>query len=245
MLFFYELKHFLNYTFFRKFREKFAPDKVYSTSHSDVMTFSTFEKSPEDIFNFDSKLIDKFTMKDKSISLSTFGQNSTKNILSTSNQKVKYSEPNMQNIIFNRLYEENAFDKANCEKERSCKISYENETEIMKNCNCTHRDNVNHYCKCKNKQKNLANLMEKNAKLSVDPEVLLFAENQGYDLLLSSDNCKMSNETEEITSAKEDQNHMNGNCLYLTGIDLLIFAKQIATGMVINFLYGFVIQDFY
>lgn len=70
------------------------------------MTFSSFEKMPEDSFNFDSKAIDKFTLKEKSISLSTYGQNSTNNVLRTNDRKVKYLEPNMHNIMINRLYDQ-------------------------------------------------------------------------------------------------------------------------------------------
>lgn len=177
---------------FRKFRENFSKEQVYSTSQKDVMTFESFERSPGDIFQYDSKVIDSFTLKEKSISLSTYGQNRTKNILETNDRQGKYSEPNMHNIIFNRLYKVNS----NCERKCSCNIPCENETEIMRKAN-----------DC--------------------PEVLLIAENQGYDLLTSPDDCMMSKGSEE-----KKYTRTNDQFSYLTGRDLLVFAKQIATGMV-------------
>lgn len=192
------------------------------------MTFSSFEKSPEDIFNFDSKSVDKFTFKDKSISLSTIDPI---NILAESDKKNQYSESKMQNIIFNRLYDEHhPLDEPKNMKQHSCNISYENETGIVpktNECNCT--DFSDHNYKCMNKSKNPA----KNGRISVDPEVLLFAENQAYDLLLSSENSiptkSFNKDDHEMKSLKVDQTR---KFPHLTGRDLLMFAKQIATGMV-------------
>lgn len=194
------------------------------------MTFSSFEKSPEDIFNFDSKSVDKFMLKDKSISLSTIDPN---NILATNNPKIQYPESKMQNIIFNRLYDEHhPLDEPKNVKQHSCNISYENETDIVPNankCNCTDFSDVNHNCKYLNKTKNFA----KNGRITVDPEVLLFAENQAYDLLLSSENSistkPFNKDDHEMKTLKIDQTRKFPP---LTGRDLLMFAKQIATGMV-------------
>lgn len=72
--------------FCRKFRDMSTTDTVsFQPSH---------EQSPEDIFNFDTKNIDKFTHKEKSILLSDIGQT---NHIHTHT---------MQNIIFNKLYDE-------------------------------------------------------------------------------------------------------------------------------------------
>lgn len=217
--------HFKSLDICRKFRQAFSPEQFYLSTQTDVMTFSSFEKSPEDIFNFDSKMVDKFTLKDKSISLSTIDP---KNTLEANNSKLQFSDSNMQNIIFNRLYEVHVLE----EPKHSCNISYENENGVAiktNDCNCTHCNEVDHNCKCINKPKNLM----KNGKIAVDPEVLLFAENQAYDLLMSSENdiqIKSFNKGDhEMESLKLDQ---HAKFPHLTGRDLLMFAKQIATGMV-------------
>ncbi|XP_055325419.1 tyrosine-protein kinase receptor torso-like isoform X2 [Sitodiplosis mosellana] len=215
--------------YLRKFREAFSPEQFYLTTQTGVMTFSAFEKSPEDLFNFNSKSVDKITLKDRSMSTID-----PKNMLGANEQHIQYPKSNMQNIIFNRLYDEHALEEPKCEKQHSCNISYENEIDNAtkaNDCNCSHFNEVNHNKvnrKCTNKPKNLT----KNGEGVVNPEVLLFAENQAYDLLVSSENGIQSksfnNDEHEMKPLKADQH----NALpYLTGRDLLMFAKQIATGM--------------
>lgn len=202
--------------FGRKFRERFSPEQLYSPVQADVVTFSSFEKSPEDIFNFDSKIVDKFTLKDKSLSLSSISQRCSKNLLRTkpSDRPIKYAGPSMQNIIFNRLYDEHALDNQHCQKSCSCNVSYENEANIVNQAN----------------RRSSGRMTEKKGKLQ--PEMLLFAENQAYDQLSPLENCINSNNSIEMKPLQIDENKFNEKSLLLTGTDLLMFAKQIATGMV-------------
>ncbi|XP_055325409.1 tyrosine-protein kinase receptor torso-like isoform X2 [Sitodiplosis mosellana] len=158
--------------YLRKFREAFPPES-----------------------NYDSKLVDKFTPEDKSISLQTIDP---KNMLAANEQP---AQSNTQSIVFNRLYDEHALEEPMCEKQHSCNILYENETDIA-------------------------------TRVAEDPAVLLFVENRSYDLLVSSENGIQSkpfnNDGHEMKPLKADQHDA---LPYLTGRDLLMFAKQIATGM--------------
>lgn len=168
-------------------------------------------------------------MKDKSISLSSIGQKCSKNILrtKTSDKKIKYSAPSMQNIIFNRLYDEHALESQHCQTSCTCNISYENETSFV---NKTNFDDLMHPVKCMKKQETIDRMIEKNGRLH--PEMLLFAENQAYDQLSPSEDCINSKNGLEMKALKVDGKKFNEKNPLLTGTDLLMFAKQIATGMV-------------
>lgn len=213
---------------FRKFREKFSPD-FYSTAPTNVISLSSFEKSPENIFNFDSKLVDKFMLKDKSLSLSIIDSKTQPKLLGETN------------IISNRLYDEQKVNDSTYEKERSSNISYENETTIkskLNECNGINGSELIHNRKCAEKPKNLDRIIETGTIL-FDSEVLLFADNQAYELVLSSENSVDSKPYEmasvDMKSTKIDQKRMSGEISFLTGKDLLMFAKQIANGMVNTF----------
>lgn len=179
----------------------------FTSDQTDVLTFSSFEKTPEDIFNFDSNLVDKFTHNEKSIMLSDLSH-VTEPIFVINGMKVNCSQPNMRNIIFNKLYDEHAFTQPICESEMSCKVTVDDEREQ----------------KCSNDQIH---------KISVDDQTLLFAENQGYDILPSS-KSSLSTVSNGQDSQELDRPEQCDRNRHLTGKDLLSFAKQIATGMVID-----------
>lgn len=188
-------------------RAMFSPEQFYAMAQTDVVHFSSFEKTPEDICNIDSKIVDKCSNKDKSILLSGISQRSSKNLLTSKDINVKYPEANMQNIIFNKLYDEHAL------KHHENQLSYDNEitTNGIKY-NSENDGESNEHRKVPNRH------------------VLLFAENQSYGVLSPSDNCvcTKSYDQEKIS----EQIKLEETYQQLTGKDLLMFAKQIATGMV-------------
>lgn len=147
-------------------------------------------KSPETFFNYDTSFGEKRTPKHKSFPA----------ILMTDDIQMNYSESNMQNIIFNRLYDENVFDNE--------QISYNN---VFTHVNDETDD--------------------ENCKANMESDVLLFAENHGYDILPSLNGCTYTTlaDTDNSTNkfAVEDTPQFE-----LTSRDLLQFAKQIAIGMV-------------
>lgn len=186
----------------RKIREAFSPQPFHSIAQTAVLTYPSCEKSPEDVFNIDSKLVEKIPLKDKSISLSIIDSTSPTNIL---------RQINMHNIISNRLYDEHALDEQTCEKQHSCNISYENEIETktetdvaikFNSCNCVY---LNKFDNCLN---------ELNNRMYMGQQPQCFGK--------------------QSTSIKIDQNRLDEGERrpHVTGRDLLIFAKQIATGMV-------------
>ncbi|XP_031631227.1 tyrosine-protein kinase receptor torso-like isoform X2 [Contarinia nasturtii] len=202
--------------YLRKFRASFSPE--FYTDQTNVITLSSFEKSTENIFNFDSKLVDKFTLKDKSLSLSIVDSKTPQKMLAETN------------IISNRLYDEDTMNDPNYKKERS-KILYENENIIaskLNECNNANPNELVHSRKCMQKPKNLDRKIETGTIL-YDSEVLVFADNQAYELVLSAENGLMG--SMEMKSSKIDQNRLSEPISYITGRDLLMFAKQIANGM--------------
>lgn len=75
----------------------------------DIVPFQpSYEQSPEDIFNFDTKNIDKCIHKEKSILLSDIAQSNSKKIQIPNDAKtVNNIHANaIQNTIFNKLYDE-------------------------------------------------------------------------------------------------------------------------------------------
>lgn len=80
----------------------------FTLAETDIVTFQpTHEQSPEDIFNFDTKNIDKFTHKEKSILLSDIGPTNSKKLLIPNDTEADNIHAHaMQNITFNKLYDE-------------------------------------------------------------------------------------------------------------------------------------------
>lgn len=134
--------------------------------------------------------------------------------------KIKYPEPNIRNLIINRLYTEcttennNKINKSNCDSSCKCRV------EILTN-------NENHYDerKCTIKVKD-CDCGYNNSKIE-EPTIILFAENHGYDSMLTA-SCQIISENPMDASFRKSRNRRNE----LSSTDLLMFAKQISTGMV-------------
>lgn len=176
--------------------------------------------SNENIFNFDSKVVDKLSPQEKSISVSAITQESLSDILKEKESKARLSESNMHNVIFNRLYDENITGNGLELKHRNTIIMNKNNGRIVDN-------NL--------KDISIKFTGQNNFKKSVDESVNpLFAENQCYDMVLPTEIepkailVKQDNHLVDIDPKLA--NKMNGE--KLTSEDLLMFAKQIATGMV-------------
>lgn len=92
----------------------------FTLVQTDIVPFQpSHEQSPEDIFNFDTKNIDKFTHKEKSILLSDIGQSNSKKIIIPSDTKTNNIHANaMANTIFNKLYDESQI---------LCNVSFDDE----------------------------------------------------------------------------------------------------------------------
>lgn len=169
------------------------------------------EKSPENIFNFDSPIVNKLSPKEKSISLSVISQEDV-------------SDPNIHNVISNRLYNECIIETIGCKE----LIRNDIITNKLRPSAIDHADsNGSHYYPNAKKLK----LVNQSANR-------LFAENQCYDMLLPSEqNCKfiekqsmMNSDNELASSNGKVHNKIGGD--KLVSKDLLMFAKQIASGMV-------------
>lgn len=81
----------------------------FTLAQADIVPFqASHEPTPIDIFNFDTKDIDKFTHKEKSILVSDVEPSSSKNIMIPSISKTVNGihAKAMQNTIFNKLYDE-------------------------------------------------------------------------------------------------------------------------------------------
>lgn len=186
------------------------------------MTFPSSEKSPEDLFNFDTQIVDKFTHRDKSILLSDMGKQNSTSLLATNDLKINGKQPNLKNIIFNKLYDEDAFMQSNSDNQLLCHITFDPLTCPKTEPQSEHFEHIN----------------QPIAKIAVHHPHLLFAENQGYDMLPSSDKPmyteSFSQDDHELKSEKMDQHKICDAYQQLSDSDLLNFAKQIATGMVSN-----------
>lgn len=152
---------------------------------------------------------DKFTHKDKSILLSDIDKQHSKHIVAANELKNMCTQSHLNNIIFNKLYDENVFMQSN------------DDNDIPKTVL-----QIEHF-ECTN---------ESIAENTVDGENSLFAENHGYDIVPSSENMLYTEPFEQndqtFNSIKMNQRQLGDTYQHLTGIDLLNFAKQIATGMV-------------
>lgn len=194
-----------------------AIDKVAST-HTGLVTFPLFEKSPEDIFNFDTKIIDKYENQDKSILFTDFGH---------ANVKPSTMPTKTQHIIFNQLYDDI---QTNHKNPIFFNVHFHNDL-IQSNTKYDLNEKTNH-------MDQLEYFENASAKASDDEygETVRLAENQGYDLVTLPQNSQFNG-----FYGQNDQ-HIKSNQLkyiigteqQLTGADLLSFAKQIATGMVWN-----------
>lgn len=83
--------------------------------------------------------------------------------------------------------------------------------------------------KCEMPQKNETNIT---TTIGKHPEMLLFAENMAYDMFAPSEDG-----IQGISFSNDYEMKLPNDDLYLTGSDLLMFAKQIATGMVSDFFF--------
>lgn len=208
-----------------------------SPVQTDIVTISSFEKSPENIFNFDTQIVEKFTHKEKSILLSDLSQRNSKNILAANVEKNEGSRS--KNIIFNKLYDENVFMQSNYESEILCEITFDHEMkEFIRDKN----DKMSHLSESPVSSGNFECTNHPNVSTaSVDHPTLLFAENKVYDMLPPSENSMNTTpydqQNQELKAVEFEHRTLNEAYQQLTGGDLLNFAKQIAIGMVSDFIY--------
>lgn len=207
---------------------------------SDISSHA-LDKTPENTFNFDIALDDRQSLTDKTIStaescdkLSTY--------MMTDDLKIIYPEPTIHNLIINKLYNECNIDNNNfnlngtkqfmCNNSCKCYVEvlkrkyengYANNGDVQRKCIIKIED-----CDCQRTTENIG----------VDePSVLLFAENRGYDALITMSDCKKGrnqtrNRGENEHSINESNKKSMSKGINLRSEDLLSFAKQIASGMV-------------
>lgn len=151
----------------------------------------------------------------------------------TDNVTLQYTEKNIQNLIVNRLYNELSTENNNskplemskpftCNNSCECRVEIIShggtDTEPMKRCTIKIED-----CDC-----------QPNGVADKEPSKMLFAENRGYEVLTpSKNNAKMSGERiEQMKNYGNEDEAPATKARILKSIDLLNFAKQIASGMV-------------
>lgn len=196
-----------------------------------MVTLSPFEKLPEDIFNFDFEIVGKDSRKEKSILLSVMDDKNMSNC--TNNESEKIRQNAKRSTVYNPLYEQDSLGTSSkwlATYERSIRNDVDNRTRIT--CKCKDGKNLKlyHICGAKMSKNEIGN--ENLLKPCMDYQGMI-VENLGYDLFPCEGNRKLSNDevspehTKDCQLAECDQSYQ-----YLTGRDLLMFAKQIATGMV-------------
>lgn len=206
----------------REYQESLQRQFHLFVQTNDVMR-SSFEKLPEDIFNYNTKVIDKFKRNEKSLSVmdeKNAKVEATSKIYEQQGQKM-----NKSNIVSNRLYEKETFQLLDSEKSFSSEADKSNKS----GCKRKHAEDLSQYENCSTSSETL----NENVFQLCFVSDTLFAENQCYSLLPCSEDIEL-NDYEKSTnnsagcdkSIEVDENHR-----YLTGRDLLTFANQIATGM--------------
>lgn len=151
----------------------------------------------------------------------------------TDNSTLHYPEKNIQNLIVNRLYNELSTENNNskflemskpftCNNSCKCRVEIIShgctDTEPMKRCTIKIED-----CDC-----------QPNGVAAKEPTKMLLAENRGYEVLTpGKNNAKMNGEQiEQLKNYGNEDETPATKARILKSIDLLNFAKQIASGMV-------------
>lgn len=181
-------------------------------------------KSSGNIFNFDKSIGEKATPKDKTLPAI---------LLADDIGGVKYSETNMRDIIINRLYDKNCYDKMDCMKQKCNNIvdglQIKKENPKINDTIIGNKKNVNKIDNCDYPKKNT----------KIQPNIMLFAENHTYSIALSSNGCTYTKLDYSDSSPEEystkDIFQLHENEIPLKSLDLLQFSKQIALGMVTSF----------
>lgn len=184
---------------------------------------SSFEKLPEDIFNYNTKVIDKFKSNEKS--LSVMHERNAKVEPTSKIHEEQEQKMNESNIVSNKLYEKETFQLLDSEKSFSSEADKSNRA----GCKCKHANDLNQYENCSTSS---GTLNEDEFQLFFESDTL-FAENQCYNFLPCSEDIELNdNEKSTNNSAGCDKPiEVDENHRYLTGRDLLTFANQIAIGM--------------
>lgn len=206
----------------RKFRDAYQlPMENYSPDQWTISAHTSSDKSPESIFNFDSKFINKFTVADKAIPmLNTKRDNSTIPLVS-SHSRCNDSEQSTPRITSDP-YQANCMQSMHANATNQLDDKGDAIFDALKN-------GVVQFIYSENR--------EYFVETKTDRDTPLFAANQAYGIFPSAPNCAESHkqniddEAEEVTSNdKTTFDQLRGNCL--TDRDLLMFARQIAIGMV-------------
>lgn len=187
----------------------------------------TLDKSPEDMFHFDINFAEKLLPKWNNSAALGNGQSDSTTEYST----FKYPEKNIQNLIVNKLYNELGTENNNNQS-----------FEMSKPFTC------NHSCKCRVEIKSRGDDVvgpttkciikiedcdcQPSDVLTVESDKVLFAENPGYGAVLPTQNDTNEDKFEQTKLLEKDDEAKSTGTRILKSIDLLNFAKQIASGMV-------------
>lgn len=118
----------------------------FTLAQSDSVTFpSSHKQSAENIFNFDTKNVDKFTHKEKSIPLSDIETaNPMKAIISNGTETNNIHSIAVQNIIFNKLYDESQT-LCNVPFDDGSQNDIRSENDAQRNYNANNKHNMQYF----------------------------------------------------------------------------------------------------
>jgi len=216
------------------------------------------KKSPENVFNFDTSFVDKESLKYKYLIDDKDLAKTRSSTPITATEQIITDDNTITDLIVNKLYDKLVIENKN-DKQLQCTNSCKCLVEILPNTTSPQATTYSHLimnnnnnnnnndeenndneklkqkilvqdCFCtRNSEKNLSQ-EETNIELNLQetPEDLLSVENRGYDKTLSYFNGTsiQYNDWSIECETPENVNEV------ITSIDLLNFAKQIASGMV-------------
>lgn len=190
----------------------------------------SLDKTPENIFHFDTSFAEKRSPKYNNLAEQ---RDLTDGLMLSNDSTLKYPEKNIQNLIVNKLYNELSAESHNrkmfgLSKPFTCNNSCKCRVEII-----PHEDaDAEPKTKCTIKIEDCD--CQPYDVAATEPTRMLFAENRGYGVAMPANTVtKMDDErTDEMKNYENEIDTIPANTRILTSIDLLKFARQIASGMV-------------